>query len=80
MKNSIRSLAVSAFSALLVLTPVGAKALDSDGKPLIFAAAQSSKQKQVNACRARYRGCVKLNQIPSFECQYIYQDCIKHIY
>ena len=56
------------------------KALDNDGKPLIFAAAQSSKQKQVNACRARYRGCVKLNQIPSFECQYIYQDCIKHIY
>ncbi len=56
------------------------KALDSDGKPLIFAAAQSSKQKQVNACRARHRDCVKLNQIPSFECQYIYQDCMNHIY
>jgi hypothetical protein len=56
------------------------KVRDSDGKPLIFAAAQSSKQKQVNACRARHRDCVKLNQIPSFECQYIYQDCMNHIY
>jgi hypothetical protein len=56
------------------------KALDSDRKPLIFAAAQSSRQKQVNACGARYRDCVKLNKIPSFECQYIYQDCMNHIY
>jgi hypothetical protein len=47
---------------------------------LAAAAAQSDRHKQMNACRARYRDCVKMNQIPSFECQYIYSDCLNHIY
>ena len=66
--------------AIPVLPVAALETRDSDEQPLIFAAAQSSKQKQGNACRARYRDCVKLNQIPSSECQYIYQDCISHIY
>jgi hypothetical protein len=45
-----------------------------------YAAAHSSKQQRSNSCRARYSRCLKLQQIFSFECQYIYEDCIKHIY
>jgi len=80
MKSSISPFAVSVFSASLVLTPVGVRAGADDGKSLTSTVAQVSKPKQTNACRARYRDCVKLNQIPSSECQYIYQDCISHIY
>jgi hypothetical protein len=64
----------------LALPAATVKARDADAKPLTFAAAQSDKQKRVSVCRARYRDCFKLNQIPSFECQYIYQDCINRIY
>ena len=63
----------------LALPAAAVKAQDVDDKPLTLAAAQSSKQKRINACRARYRDCLKLNQIPSFECQYIYQDCTRNI-
>jgi hypothetical protein len=81
MKNSISSFAlVFIFFAALALPAATVKARDADDKPLTVAAAQNSKHKQINACRARYRDCVKLNQIPSFECQYIYQDCVNHIY
>ena len=44
-----------------------------------LAAIQSGKQKRINLCRARYRDCLSRNQIPSFECRYIYHDCINHI-
>jgi len=56
------------------------KADDADQRSLTFAAAQSGKQKRVNVCRARYRDCLNKNQIPSFECQYIYQDCVNQVY
>ncbi len=71
---------VFVFLVVPILPVATSKARDGDDKPLTFAAAQSSQQKQANACRARYRDCVKLNQIPSFECQYIYKDCMNHIY
>jgi hypothetical protein len=81
MKTSIFSIAVVfIFVVALALSTATVKAGNSDNKPSTVAAAQSSKQKQTNACRARYRDCVKLNQIPPFECQYIYSDCINHIY
>jgi hypothetical protein len=81
MKDCISLLAlVFILSAALALPAATVKARDADDKPLTVAAAQNRKQKHINACRARYRDCVKLNQIPSFECQYIYQDCINHIY
>jgi hypothetical protein len=81
MKTSIFSFALGfIFLVALALPAATVKAGEGDAKPLIVAAAQSSKQKQTNACRARYRDCVKLNQIPTFECQYIYSDCINHIY
>jgi hypothetical protein len=79
MKSSIWAfVAVFIFSAL-ALPAVTVKA-HADDKPLAVAAAQSDKQKRTNACRARYQDCVKLNQIPTFECKYIYQDCVNHIY
>jgi hypothetical protein len=81
MKISIFSFAfASIFFVALALPVAPVKAGAGDNKPFTVAAAQSSKQKQTNACRARYRDCVKLNQIPAFECQYIYSDCINHIY
>lgn len=44
----------------------------------IFAAAQTAKQQCINNCRARYRDCRRLNQLPSFECRGIYQDCTRY--
>jgi hypothetical protein len=80
MKDSFCSFAVSALVASLVLAPSTVKAGGGDGKPTVVATAQVSKSKQSNACRTRYRSCVKANQIPPFECQYIYTDCVNHIY
>jgi hypothetical protein len=81
MKISIFSFALVFIFFFPLASPTATvKAGEGDDKPLTVAAAQSSKQKRINACRARYRDCVKLNQIPSFECQYIYSDCLNHIY
>jgi hypothetical protein len=80
MKSIICSFAIVVLLTGLALPAATVEAGDADDKPVTVAAAQSSKQKRVNACRARYRDCVKVNQIPSFECQYIYQDCTNHIY
>jgi len=43
-----------------------------------LAAAHSAKQQCVNTCRARYRDCLRLKQMPSFECQGVYQDCTRY--
>jgi hypothetical protein len=43
-----------------------------------FAAAQTAKQKCINTCRARYRDCRRLNQVPRFECRGVYQDCTRY--
>lgn len=79
MKSSIWSFAVvlPVFAAFAMpSTTVGAQGTVE--KRLTLAATQSEKQK--HACRARYRDCLKKSQIPSFECQYIYGDCINHVY
>ena len=80
MKIIASSFVIVSFLAAPVLPQAPVKARDADDKSRTVAAAQSDKHKRVNACRARYRDCVKLNQIPPFECQYIYQDCVNHIY
>jgi hypothetical protein len=80
MKNGICSFAVSVFLAWHIFAPAEVRAGEGDGKPLTSTVAQVGKPKQVNACRTRYRNCLKANQIPSFECQYIYQDCTRKIY
>jgi hypothetical protein len=79
MKSSTWSVVVvSLFFVAFASPPATVKARDAGDNPLTFAATQS-KQKRINICRARYRDCVSSKQIPSFECQYIYEDCTRNI-
>jgi hypothetical protein len=79
MKCSKRSVAlVSVLFALLLSSGTGKlKARDADLASLTFAAAQTPKRQCLNTCRARYRDCLSLKQIPSFECRGVYQDCTR---
>jgi hypothetical protein len=79
MKCSKRSFAVVSvlFVVLLSLSQGTLNARDADLAPLTFAAAQTAKQQCINTCRARYRGCLSLKQIPSSECRGVYQDCTR---
>jgi hypothetical protein len=43
-----------------------------------LAAVQTAKRQCLNACRARYRDCRRLNQLPLSDCQGIYQDCTRY--
>src|SRR6202035_4190664 len=47
---------------------------DADLAPLSFAAAQTAKSQCMKTCRARYRACVSMKQIPSPECRGVYRD------
>ena len=75
MKCSKRSFAVVSvlFALLLSLSTGTLNARDADLASLTFAAAQTAKQQCRNTCRARYRDCLSLKQIPSFECRGIYR-------
>ena len=44
----------------------------------VLAATPTAKQQCLNTCRARYRDCRRLNQLPSSECRGIYQDCTQY--
>lgn|ERR1700745_3342917 len=66
------------FAVLLSLNAGTLYARDADNASRTFAAAQTAKHQCVNACRARYRDCRRLNQLPSFECQSVYQDCTRY--
>jgi hypothetical protein len=80
MKSIIWSSVIAfVFFAALTWPPTTVQARDGTDSLLNLAAAHSSKQKRKNACWARYRDCLSLKQIPSFECQYIYEDCVNHI-
>jgi hypothetical protein len=80
MKCSKRSFAVVSllFAVLLSLSIGTFHARDADLASRTFAAAQTAKQQCVNACRARYRDCRRLNHVPSFECRGVYQDCTRY--
>ena len=80
MKYSKRSSAiVCVLLAALVSSNIGTvKARDADLISRTFAAAQTAKQQCINTCRARYRDCRRQKQIPSVECQGIYQDCTRY--
>ena len=52
--------------------------LKTNGSVIILARAQTAKQQCINTCRARYRDCRRLNQLPSFECRGVYQDCTRY--
>ena len=80
MKCRRRSFAfVSALFAVLLSLGTGTlNARDADLASVTFAAAQTTKKQCVNTCRARYRDCMALQQIPSLECRGIYQDCTNY--
>ncbi len=65
--------------AVLLSSSIGAlNARDADLASRTIAATQTAKQQCINACRARYRDCRHLNQLPSSECRGIYQDCTRY--
>ncbi len=66
------------FAVPLSLSAETVSGRDAALAPLTFAAAQTAKRQCGNTCRARYRDCQKLNQIPIFECQGVYQDCMRY--
>jgi len=78
MRCSNRAFAVvSLLFAVLLSLSIGT--LNARVLPLVpFAAAQTAKQRCINACRARYRDCRRLNQAPSFQCRDVYQDCARY--
>jgi hypothetical protein len=80
MKFSKRSFAVVSllFAVLLSLSTGTLNARDADLTSRTFAAAHTAKQQCLNACRARYRDCRHLNQLPSSECRSVYQDCTRY--
>jgi len=80
MKCSKGSLAVVSllFAVLLLLSIRTLNARDADLASRTFVAAQTAKQQCINTCRARYRDCLHLNQLPSFECRGVYQDCARY--
>ena len=80
MKCSTRSFAVVfLLCALLLSLSIGTlNARDADLASRTFAAAQTAKQRCINTCRARYRDCRHLNQLPSSECRAVYQDCTRY--
>jgi hypothetical protein len=80
MKCSKRSFAVaSLLFAVLLLSSIGTlNARDAALASRTFAAAQTAKQQCLNSCRARYRDCRHMNQLPSFECRAVYQDCARY--
>ena len=78
MKCGKRFAVVSVLFAVLLSSSQGTlNARDTDLAPVSFAAAQTAKQQCINTCRARYRDCRSLKQIPSSECRGIYQDCTR---
>jgi hypothetical protein len=80
MKWSKRLFAIFSFAfAMLLSLSIGTlNAYDADFASRTVVAAQTAKQKCINSCRARYRDCRRLNQMPEFECRGIYQDCTRY--
>ena len=80
MKCTKRSFAViCVFLAVHLSLSIGSlNARGADHGSDTLARAQTAKQQCINTCRARYRDCRHLNQLPSFECRGIYQDCTRN--
>jgi hypothetical protein len=74
-----RRIRLGPLAALVATTMSGlpAMARDADRASHTVAAAATAKQQCIDTCRARYRECRHLNQLPSFECRGVYQDCTR---
>ena len=85
MKCSKRSFdVVSVLFAALLSLPLAVvsagtiDARDTDLAPLMLSTAQAAKQQCRNTCRARYRDCLSVKQISSFECRGVYRDFTRY--
>ena len=79
MKCRKRSFAIVSLVFAVLLSPsIGTPNARADFVSRTFAATQTVKQQCINTCRARYRDCRRLNQLPSFECRGVYQDCTRY--
>ena len=80
MKCTERSFAVLCIvlAAPLSLSTGKLNARDADDATITLAREQTAKQQCMRTCRARYRDCRRLNQLPSFECRGVYQDCTRY--
>ena len=50
----------------------------STGRLSTLAAAHTAKQQCINTCRARYRDCLHLKQLSTWECRGVYRDCTRY--
>jgi len=79
MKCINRPLVIIVLLALpLFLSAAKLNAREADLSFATLVAANTAKQQCVNACRARYRDCRRLNKLPSSECRGVYQDCTRY--
>jgi len=62
-------------ATLLSLSTGALNAREADLPSRTVAAAQTAKQQCMNTCRARYRDCRRINQLPPSRCRGVYQDC-----
>jgi hypothetical protein len=77
MKCTKQSFAV--ICVLLAVPPsLSIGRLNARDADLAVAAAQTAKQQCINTCRARYRDCRHVKQLPPFECRGVYQDCTRY--
>ena len=77
MRYTRQSLAIICL-LLGVSLSLGVGKLNARDADSALTAARTGKQQCINACRARYRDCRHLNQLPSFECRSVYQDCSRY--
>ena len=69
---------VSIFFAVSVFGAGALNAREAEDAAVTLAAAQTAKRQCINTCRARYRDCRHLKQLPGFECRDVYQDCTRY--
>jgi hypothetical protein len=77
MKCAKQSFAVICMLLLAVTLSLSVGRLNARDADLALAAAQTAKQQCIKTCRARYRDC-HLNQLPSFDCRGVYEDCTRY--
>jgi len=65
------------FTVLLSSNIRSLDAREGEIAPRTIVAAQTAKQQCMNSCHARYRDCRRQRQVPTFECQNVYQDCVR---
>jgi len=76
-RKGLVAIASLLFAVFLSLSARSLDAREPETAPRTVVAAQTAKQQCMNTCRARYRDCRHQGQVPTFECQNVYQDCVR---